>query len=615
MFAHILKFNPNHDAAGRFASSQGAGHGKGKETRATARARATTLHRLRASGVAGSTDSGTEGEVPRNYGRGARSLRSLNGVEVATEEFIASDAAKKVFGDMNYATPTMLQLSGDNAAKAFSAAMVKAKAANPNGAAVYVYPEEEYAKMKMFLSEDGHSGIAVKENGDIVSVFSTPGKNKGFAVPALHLATENGGTHLDCFDTVLPSIYAYAGFRTTARLKWDDGEAPDGWDKKQMQSFNNGEPDVVFMAFDKNRSTIYTSGEGRTVSTYDGAVQSQLDFVGNQKTTAKKVEYAIVIKGNPFRDMLGRFTSKAKAFQRRYENYKDKISVHEKRRRDRITLPRVLEFALFGKINQSPFIFKDEEVTLASVLKANPYHDEAGRFASKDSAAWAKVGGRLGSNPGGLFLHKGKKHYVKFPQNPNQVHAEEAADKIYEMMGVESMQHQAIPIRGKTASASVWKNVEPLGEQGWKELNDAQVQQAANAYVASALTNNWDVVGLTHDNMGTTTAGKLAILDTGGSFTHRAMGKPKDFSPDPLPELVAMMSKDKTSGRAFGPLMRDKEHFGKFIKAAERLASIPNEKLLEAVQGMGKDAKRDEALIGRKNAILDFFGIRAAKEI
>lgn len=173
-------------------------------------------------------------------------------------------------------TPTYLELQGDNRAAAFSAAITAAKEANPAGASVYVYPAEDYAGMKLFVTEDGKAGVAVKPDGDIISVFNTPGGTKGVAFSALHLAVQNGGRKLDAFDTVLPAIYAKAGFTAQSRLKWDDSQAPDNWDKTLFKSFNNGEPDVVFMTFDPGRgSKPYTAGEGTLVDSYDEAVRLQ----------------------------------------------------------------------------------------------------------------------------------------------------------------------------------------------------------------------------------------------------------------------------------------------------------------------------------------------------
>lgn len=143
------------------------------------------------------------------------------------------------------------------------------------GAAVHVYSPEEYSKMKLFVTEDGKAGVAVKSDGDIVSVFKTPGGPQGIAFSALQLAVQNGGTKLDAFDTVLPILYAKAGFAPVARLKWDDSQAPAGWSKETFKKFNNGEPDVVFMAHDASRNiftgykTPYVPGEGKRVGSYD----------------------------------------------------------------------------------------------------------------------------------------------------------------------------------------------------------------------------------------------------------------------------------------------------------------------------------------------------------
>lgn len=82
---------------------------------------------------------------------------------------------------------------------------------------------------------------------------------------------------LDCFDTVLPTLYADAGFVPVARFAWNDDYAPDGWDYQQFGRFNGGQPDVMFMAHDPNRvGSMYRHGVGDYVDDYDvGIVRSQ----------------------------------------------------------------------------------------------------------------------------------------------------------------------------------------------------------------------------------------------------------------------------------------------------------------------------------------------------
>lgn len=95
------------------------------------------------------------------------------------------------------------------------------------GLAVYVYSAKEYQGMRLFLSEDGKAGFALKPDGDIVSVFNEAGDGRVHALIAL--AVQEGGTKLDCFDTVLADLYAVNGFRVVRRQPFNDEFAPEGW--------------------------------------------------------------------------------------------------------------------------------------------------------------------------------------------------------------------------------------------------------------------------------------------------------------------------------------------------------------------------------------------------
>jgi hypothetical protein len=219
---------------------------------------------------------------------------------------------------------------------------------------------------------------------------------------------------------------------------------------------------------------------------------------------------------------------------------------------------------------------------------------------------WEKLSAAKGSNPGGVYRHRGDTYYVKFPPAEGQIHSEHAADKIYELMGVESMEHTPITIDGAPGSASKWKEVSPLGGSGWGILTEAQVQQAANAFVASALTKNWDVVGLVFDNMGVTADGNLAIFDTGGSFKYRAMGGPKPFGADPTAELEGMQDPRNPSGQVFGPLVQ--AHRAKFVEAARTLGGVPDVELMEAAR-LTRDETAALTVLARKKAILAYFDV------
>ncbi|MEB3211639.1 MAG: hypothetical protein VKL39_09790, partial [Leptolyngbyaceae bacterium] len=202
---------------------------------------------------------------------------------------------KQVFTRADINTPDIFELetgSAENAARFVSAITSARDTLGPVGKAVYVYPNEEYAGMRLFLTADGKAGFALKPDGDIVSVFSAKGAGNGRAI--METAIAAGGKKLDCFDTVLPDFYSAHGFKGASRLLWDDAQAPEGWDKAALAQYNNGEPDVVFMVYDPahkggydQKNTRLFKGDpendyGRALKTQGKAMK---DVASRQSTT------------------------------------------------------------------------------------------------------------------------------------------------------------------------------------------------------------------------------------------------------------------------------------------------------------------------------------------
>ncbi|WP_378740475.1 glycosyltransferase [Nocardia brasiliensis] len=161
-------------------------------------------------------------------------------------------------------------------ANVFHEQMMKLKENNKFAASVHVYEVGEYQGMRMLVSDDGTAGIAIKGD-EIVSVYSHRDvTNYPKAAHALvETAVMLGGRRLDCFDTVLPKLYAECGFEPVARLAWDDRYAPDGWSYETFGRYNDGRPDVVFMAHDPDKlGGTYEPGAGRRVDTYDEGVEA-----------------------------------------------------------------------------------------------------------------------------------------------------------------------------------------------------------------------------------------------------------------------------------------------------------------------------------------------------
>jgi len=172
-------------------------------------------------------------------------------------------------------TPEMFELEqSPKSAEAFETAITEATSGSPYAPAVYVYSREKYADMRLFLNGDSNAGFAVKGD-DIVSVFNGPTSGlKNVTNSMLRLAFEQGGRRLDAFDTVLPDLYSNNLFKAIVRLPWDEKEAPNGWDKELFSRWKNGEPDVVFMAYDPTAKP-YKDGDGEYANSYDEAVQIQ----------------------------------------------------------------------------------------------------------------------------------------------------------------------------------------------------------------------------------------------------------------------------------------------------------------------------------------------------
>jgi len=133
------------------------------------------------------------------------------------------------------------------------------------------YTTENYESMKLFLGKYKDCGFAL-DGDNIVSVFSHPILSPGALPNLMDVAVKNGGRRVEAFDTYLPRIYAREGFRSVARILWNDLYAPKGWNHESMKHFNSGRPDVVFMVYDPESKV-------RLVETAEEAEEIQKQFV------------------------------------------------------------------------------------------------------------------------------------------------------------------------------------------------------------------------------------------------------------------------------------------------------------------------------------------------
>ena len=226
-------------------------------------AKRETLRNLRA-GPRGRHSEGASGNVFGSTAGGTGSIRlgdsSANVVAVHKPTKVASNRLKNI----NVSDEPWHELeTGLASSQAFEKAISSAKKSlGHKGAAVYVYDPGELANARLFVSEDGLSGFAIKPDGDIVSVFNANKERRNAAISGLMLAVENGGHKLDAFDTALPHIYSQAGFKVVRREKWNEAFKPDDWNSEFFKDYNGGRPDIVYMEYDPRSSGRYTPGEG-----------------------------------------------------------------------------------------------------------------------------------------------------------------------------------------------------------------------------------------------------------------------------------------------------------------------------------------------------------------
>ena len=141
------------------------------------------------------------------------------------------------------------QISNTEAQK-FHDALANVQKTNPKGLYVSLYSVEEYSdpSIKLFMSEDGAVGFAIKSDGDIVSVFSdkTKANHPGAVYSILLTAIENGGRKLDCYGYDLLKVYMRMGFVPQGKVAYDDSYESAEWTKRKDVL---GSPDVFALYY------------------------------------------------------------------------------------------------------------------------------------------------------------------------------------------------------------------------------------------------------------------------------------------------------------------------------------------------------------------------------
>jgi hypothetical protein len=210
-----------------------------------------------------------------------------------------------------------------------------------------------------------------------------------------------------------------------------------------------------------------------------------------------------------------------------------------------------------------------------------------------DAEGLRQVGGRLGSNPGGVREDElGRRFYVKTLESAAHARNEYLAAKLYQLVGAPTLTY----VRAKNPE-QVATEFAPLEKKTIAEFNEDELRQARRWLGAHAWTANWDAAGYLGDNQGVV-GGVVVTLDVGGALEFRAQGDPK--------------------GRAFGACVNEldtlrgdddnphaKKLFSRMSPAeiAESMAAVtrvPDAAVRRAVVENGGGAALADKLIARK---------------
>ena len=222
---------------------------------------------------------------------------------------------------------------------------------------------------------------------------------------------------------------------------------------------------------------------------------------------------------------------------------------------------------------------------------------------------WKKVGGQMGSNVGGTYEDKnGNQYYVKIPKSPSHAQNESLASALYREAGIEAVEVSLGFSNGEL------RTISPLIPNSSTDLqtklDDAEyMKKLQEGFAVDAWLANWDVAGLSYDNVITDSNGDPVRVDPGGALMWRAQGAPKGkMFGDKVNEIDSLRDPDlnPTSAEVFGS-MTDED----ISNSAAKLVGVTPERIDSIVDSIVTDpneaATLKERLKKRRDDLLKRF--------
>jgi hypothetical protein len=231
-----------------------------------------------------------------------------------------------------------------------------------------------------------------------------------------------------------------------------------------------------------------------------------------------------------------------------------------------------------------------------------------------DLAGAKKVGGQGGSNPGAQYeTDDGTRYYVKQQKSAAHARNEAMASALYREAGVETppvtVQDGTVgELSGTLSTSQMVPGATPLPAKP----TAAQLRAIRRGFAVDAWLGNWDVAGLSSDNIILDANGNPVRIDLGGSLEYRAQGSPKGAAfGDTVGEIDTLRSSTNPSANKLFGGMSDDE----LIDAMEQVEQIDPQRVRDIVAAQGGDPELAEKLIRRRQDIIDRLKkLREAKE-
>lgn len=223
------------------------------------------------------------------------------------------------------------------------------------------------------------------------------------------------------------------------------------------------------------------------------------------------------------------------------------------------------------------------------------------------NSTWKTISEQLGSSRDGWYedpVSKEKCH-VRFYESEDQMAAKWLANQIYKVAGTEVPIVTIEDVNGEKALVTREVN-QATGVYADELQNDTRFKES---FIVDAFLGNWDVVGLTFENVLKDNKGQYVRTNNGGSIMYEGQNN-ICLPPDSIEELDTMRNPSSNSGKIFGSLsdVDLKSQAQDFINTL----SVSKIKKLVESSNLSTEAKKkiEKSLIGRRNVLIERFQLK-----